>query len=293
MVYELKAGGTTARVDSLGAQLISLMDAEGTEYIWQRDERYWSFCAPVLFPVVGRTKNGIIRVEGREYKMPKHGLVRKAEFSLAQQTEGRITLRYTSNQQTRAAYPFEFIFSVTFVLEKDRLTTTYTVENVDEKMLYFCIGGHPAFNVPLSGEEDFEDWELVFAPDEPLYSNYVLSNEAISSTQKDLIESKNGVVKLDRHLFDNDAMIFESVQHRHVQLRSSKTGRGVQVDFDDFPTLGIWSKGAPIDARFVCIEPWQGMGFRDDEGYELSEKKDILSLETGNKYEASFTVQVL
>ena len=34
MIYELKKGGLTAKVDSLGAQLISLQAENGFEHIW-------------------------------------------------------------------------------------------------------------------------------------------------------------------------------------------------------------------------------------------------------------------
>ena len=52
MLITLTDSKTTAVIDSTGAQLISLKDASGCEYIWQRDAKYWKKCSPLLFPVV-------------------------------------------------------------------------------------------------------------------------------------------------------------------------------------------------------------------------------------------------
>ena len=40
MEIVLKRGGLTARVDTMGGELVSLRDAEGTEYIWGGDPAY-------------------------------------------------------------------------------------------------------------------------------------------------------------------------------------------------------------------------------------------------------------
>ena len=41
MIITLKNGCLTAGIDTMGAQLISLKDKDGTEYIWQRDPEVW------------------------------------------------------------------------------------------------------------------------------------------------------------------------------------------------------------------------------------------------------------
>ena len=48
-ISTISSGRVTAAVDSAGAQLMSLT-LDGGEYLWQRDERWWPRCAPVLFP---------------------------------------------------------------------------------------------------------------------------------------------------------------------------------------------------------------------------------------------------
>ena len=53
MIITICDSKTTASIDTLGAQLISMKDASGKEYIWQRDPAVWARCSPLLFPSVG------------------------------------------------------------------------------------------------------------------------------------------------------------------------------------------------------------------------------------------------
>lgn len=108
----LKKGGIRAVVDSLGAQLISLQDAEGTEYIWQRDTRFWANCAPVLFPVVGSLRGGQVQIEGKRYSMPQHGFASKSIFSASREGEASLVCRLCSSPETLQMYPFHFRLEV-------------------------------------------------------------------------------------------------------------------------------------------------------------------------------------
>ena len=53
-----------------GAELRSLKSkADGQEYLWNADAKYWGRTSPVLFPFVGGVKNKVYRHEGKEYPM--------------------------------------------------------------------------------------------------------------------------------------------------------------------------------------------------------------------------------
>ena len=52
-VIELKNDKISAALKTMGAELTSLKDTEGTEYLWQGNPDYWSGQAPVLFPIIG------------------------------------------------------------------------------------------------------------------------------------------------------------------------------------------------------------------------------------------------
>ena len=51
-----------------GAELISIT-ANGTEYLWQADPRFWARHSPVLFPIVGRVWDNTYRHKGRVYEL--------------------------------------------------------------------------------------------------------------------------------------------------------------------------------------------------------------------------------
>ena len=60
---------------SLGAELTSIKDASGTEYLWQGNPEFWSGQAPVLFPIVGCLRNGTATIgDNKTCSFGRHGL---------------------------------------------------------------------------------------------------------------------------------------------------------------------------------------------------------------------------
>ena len=53
---------------------------------------------------------------------------------------------------------------ISYELGGDGITVHYQVANTGEKEMFFSIGGHPAFNVPLEEGLSFEDFYLAFSP---------------------------------------------------------------------------------------------------------------------------------
>ena len=97
---------------------------------------------------------------------------------------------------------------ITYTLEHQELTVNYQVENTGKEEMYFGIGGHPAFNVPLESSLTFEDYYLSFSPKKsrtqiPLAGPFIdLANKTLAQT--------NTSFDLTHQLFENDAMIFET-----------------------------------------------------------------------------------
>ena len=79
--------------------------------------------------------------------------------------------------------------------------------------------------------------------------------------------------------FVDDAIIFDRLVGRSVQY-GAPDGPQVTVRFDDFPTLGVWTK---VGSGFVCIEQWHG--FSDPEGYagDLFDKPSMIVLPPGEE----------
>ena len=97
--YILKSGRATAKVISRGAELASFIPSDGRERIWTGDPAVWSGHSPILFPVVGSLTDDKVLIEGKPYSMPKHGLIRKREFSLGRHGEDFVEMTIDSDAQ--------------------------------------------------------------------------------------------------------------------------------------------------------------------------------------------------
>ena len=119
MLHTIHNDVMTVTIDELGAQLMSITAANGTEYLWNGDPAYWTGRAPNLFPYVGRLTNDRYAYGGKEYEMTRHGFAKRAVFAPADQGGANLTLRITDTPESRESYPFSFRFDVSYVLEGD------------------------------------------------------------------------------------------------------------------------------------------------------------------------------
>lgn len=283
-------GIITAEIDTLGGQLVSLKK-NNVEYMWQRDAEYWSGCAPILFPVVGRLRNGVLTIKGKDYPMPKHGFARDSVMSVVNKTEKSVKFKLKSSDETKKLYPWDFEFTVKFVLEENVLGVSFEVRNTDKEDIMFGLGGHPAFNVPMYDGDKFTDYKLEFDKEEVLESNYVNSDDSISADKKEVILSGGKSINIVRSLFNNDALIFENIKSRTISLVNN-ANKGIKFSFDNFTTFAVWTKGEPEEANFVCLEPWISMGFRDNEDSKIENKCGMKKLAPGEKFEAAFKIEI-
>lgn len=291
MIYELKNNAFTAKVDSLGAQLVSLKGRNGFEYIWVGDPRYWAGQAPVLFPIVGALRGGKATLAGAAVEMGQHGFARRREFLLQEQREDSISLVLRADAQTRAAYPFEFELTVTYALKPDGFVTAFRVKNLGEGEMPFAIGGHPGFNVPVNENAAFEEYTICFEREENQKCPAIVMGQGLIDPGAVSFELHGREIPLKHSLFYQDALVFEGLNSKKVQIVNRASGRGVEMDFTGFPLFGIWS--AANDGPYVCLEPWTGCATRTDEGDEFEKKKNMTFLSTGEEKDLSFSVRIL
>jgi len=280
----------SVEVSLMGAELQSIKSADGVEYLWQGDPKYWAGRAPVMFPWVGRLLGGQHRCGDKLYEMGIHGFARKQQFICTTRTETAVTLTLTDNAETRAQYPFKFRFSVTYALEGNTLQTTFKVENTGTETMHFAWGGHPGFNVPLSDTETIADYEILFAeqcrPDRVVFSH---ENILVDGFKPYPLE-QGRQLQLAHELFDEDA-IFLAHTAKRVTMRGRKSGRAVTVTFPDMNYLGLWH--APrTDAPYVCIEPWSSLPAREGVVEDFSCRSDLLKAAPGETKQTTWTIQV-
>ena len=292
MELELKRDGRTARITTLGAELISYRDEDGLEYIWQGDPAYWSGRNPLLFPIVGGLKDGKISMEGREVALARHGFARRREFTLTAQGPDWAELTLESDEKTMEVYPYPFRLTVRQKLIPGGFSTTAAVTNPGPADLPFCLGAHTAFRCPLEEGEAFEDYELGFEQPETC-PTLVLEEGCLDFARTRPCLEGTEVLPLDYHWFDElDTLIFRGLASHRVCLRSRKSGKGVSMEFTGFPVLALWSapgKRAP----YLCIEPWHGLPAVAGEGPELRDKTYCLLLGPGESCALGYQVQTL
>ena len=289
MIYKLKNDKLSVEISSMGAELQSIKYL-GKDYLWNGNPEEWSGRAPVLFPIVGAGLDDEIECEGNIYPISKHGFARNSEFKLTDLADTSCTLTITQSAETLKSYPYNFTFNVTYSLDSCKLKTTFEIINTDTKALACSIGGHPAFLCP-SDNGSFEDWEVVFSPEEELISFSVTTDGYIDSENTYKVDNENGHIKLNRDLFAIDALIFDRVKNHKVTLMHKSSKQGVTMEFDDFPSLGIWTKPTQ-GAKYVCLEPWCGMGHLVCENKKLFDKHDIIKIEPSKSIIKSFTCEL-
>lgn len=282
MLITLQDQGYTVTINTIGAELQSYQDPNGKEFIWDADPIFWKGSSPLLFPSIGNVRNGKTIINDVEYEMPKHGLVRRAEFSCDKQSENKAVFLYTSNEETLKHFPFTFELYLAYELKGSELYMDYKVVNTDKKEMYYHIGAHPAFMCPLEDGEEFTDYVLRFEKEETCYSPvYDFENLCFSTSNFKQHLNHSNIVTLDYKKFDNDALVFEHMTSRSVQVVNPKTNKGVQVDYPDFVTVAFWTPDHQT-APFICVEPWNGGAIYADEGNVFKNKRDIQTLTSGN-----------
>jgi galactose mutarotase-like enzyme len=278
-----------ATINAQGAQLTSLYNkAAQIEQLWQADPQVWPWHAPNLFPVVGGLVNNQLQVNGQPYHLPRHGFARQSEFRIAEASKKHALFSLHYNESTLVSYPYKFDFQVMYGLIDNALRVTYKVLNYDKQPIYFSAGGHPAFNVPFSEGETYEDYYLEFEMQEAL-ETHLLSAEGYFTGQTQPVKLENKRLPLTRDLFQQDALVFKNMQSRQVCIKTDKHEHSLTVEFPHFNYLGLWAKPG---ANFVCIEPW--LGCADAEGFagDISQKEGIQKLVPGHVFEAAYFISI-
>lgn len=280
MIYTAENEFFSLGVKEMGAELTSFKSKKnGKEYIWCGNTDIWYGQSPILFPIIGRLLDDKYRLDGKEYTMPKHGIVRKRPFKLYEKGEGSLTFIISDDEETLKEYPYHFDLFVKFALSQNGLSVTHTVVNKNEGDMYYSFGAHPAFNCKIGDTLEFEKSQTLRT--ERIDHESILIEETFP-----VIENDNKIV-LTEELFNDDALILSDYDATNISLVSE--GKKV-LDFKfDSPVLGIWAKpGAP----YVCLEPWWGINDSYDKKDDLSEKRLIMKLEKGERKEFSWSVEI-
>lgn len=290
--YRIENDRLRLTVDSRGAEMKSIFGLpDKTEFLWQGDPKSWPGRAPILFPIVGRVKDGVYAHEGRICQIDSpHGFAKSSSFEAECRGTDRVRFTLRSSAETRKQFPFDFVLRAEYSLAGSTLRLRFRVENTGTEPMPYSLGGHPGFNVPLGEGERFEDYRLEFEaeedPERVLLDGVFLSGRQVPFPLKD-----RRVIPLSWRLFDDDAIILDKIRRHAVSLIGPGDRRYWTFSFDDFQYLGIWQLPRS-NASFVSLEPWNGLPDSNSPGIsELSRKAGIRILPPRAAAEASFQVE--
>lgn len=291
MIYTIKNDKIEVSVEDLGAEMRSIKDAEGKEYLWQGDEKYWTGSAPNLFPYIARLTEGKYILKGRTYEMPKHGFLRNSVLKLKEKTQTKMVFSLTDSKETYQMYPYHFEIKVKYELFENEFKVSYCVSNKDKKVMYFGVGGHPGFQVPVEKELSFEDYFLEFAKGANMKRVGMSEDCFVTGKDEAFPLEENRRLYLHHDMFDDDAIILKDAPSK-VVLASEKGSARIEMETNHLGYLGIWHKPAS-DALYVCIEPWSSLPSRKDVIEDLEKQDNLVSLKPGGYYTGFFKVKIV
>ncbi|MEW4925567.1 aldose 1-epimerase family protein [Algibacter sp. 2305UL17-15] len=290
-MYTLENDKLKIKVKKTGAELCGISSVKNnTQFMWDANPEVWGSYAPNLFPIIGALKEDTYIFEGKTYTLPKHGIIRNNEnLKLLNETKNSLTLGLEYSEDSLEIYPFKFKFSITYVLKDNCIEVLHTIKNLDDKPLYFSVGGHPAFKCPVYKNEAYEDYFLEFEHPENSVTHLLNLESGLVTSQTKSIFNNSNILKLKHDLFNEDALIFKDLKSRKVALKSKHKGEILSVSYQDFNYLGIWAKP---NGDYVCIEPWLGIADSETTNQNLKDKEGILSLAPNKSFQATYNIEI-
>lgn len=261
----LACGDAALRVARLGAEARA-WSVGGVELLWPGDAAIWPEVSPILFPIVGWTRDGV-RVRGQRYDLGVHGFARRLTFAIEASATDFVRLIAQDDATTRAVYPFEFALRVEHRLAGRAWEVALEVTNTGSSSMPYACGLHPGFKWPFAGAAR-EGARLVFSAAERAEVPVIAPGGLFAPERRPIPLIGGRRLPLDDALFAREALCFLNAASRSLRFEQAD-GSAVEMTLEDFPHLALWSKPG---ARFLSLEAWTGHG--DPVGFvgELFEK---------------------
>ncbi len=266
-------------IASHGAEIRSLI-AGDKEYMWQADSAYWGRTSPVLFPFVGKLKDDRYEQNGDLYQMSQHGFLRDRDFTIKAEAENQVTFMYTSTLVDYDLYPFDFTVEITYTIDGSKVTTSYNVINNGTEEMIYQIGAHPAFNI-----NSVDDIQTVY-PKQTVTKHFFENGLQAKTTEVEI-----EVEQLSYEGINVNIPCYSNFSDK--QLTLVENGRNyLKFDFSSMEYLAIWSPEFK-NAKFICVEPWNGICSRQDQiDYKLENKEGMNTLAANSAKECSYSFEI-
>jgi galactose mutarotase-like enzyme len=283
----LRAGDARAEIAPFGAEMTRWAVGD-VDLLWRADPQVWPRVSPILFPIVGWARGGVIRVGGKSYPMGVHGFAADSQFAIEERAEDRVRFRLGDSQATRSIYPFRFALALEYVLGESTLAMQIDVTNTGEQIMPYACGAHPGFCWPL-GESDRSRHRITFDDDEPPFVPEI-THDGLFTDRHRAIALQGRTLALDDALFAREALCWLDAKSTGLVFDNG-AGRALRIAAKGFRHWALWTRPP---ARFLSIESWSGYGDREDFSGELAEKPSMILLAPGERrtHRLDFTLTV-
>src|SRR5699024_75397 len=143
-------------------------------------------------------------------------------FEVEEVTANTAVFSLKANEDTLKIYPFKFELYIQYLLHKNKITITYVVVNPDtDAVMYYSIGGHPAFNVSEEGETDeFDQISFQLEPPKEYTAIPLSENGLLEMDQRKLEFAKE--LNVSHETFKKDALIYAIDAQTEIVLKDKR-----------------------------------------------------------------------
>jgi len=289
--YILKNNFLEIAATTLGAELTNILFLEeNIELLWHGKSEICEIQCPVLFPNIASLVNNETTIENKKYSLPLHGFAMHSEFKLKSSSYDTLIFSLVHNDNTFIMYPYKFELEVKYQLIENTVYVEYVVNNLDNKTIYFSLGGHPTFNCPLYIGENFEDYYIEFEEKE-IVSRMMMEGPYMSGEEIPFLNNQK-VLPLSKKLFDTNAIILQNITSNKVTLKSFKNKREIIINLNKNPYLALFSYYKNELDSYICIEPWHGLPDYKEFKDSFKDKKGSISLASNEHFTCNFSIQI-
>lgn len=266
-VFRWEVGSSTfIAAPEKGARLMSWNVTQGDETL--REVVYWPELKsesefvkarggnPILFPFAGRCfDDGEIQfwrnASGTRLPMPMHGFARQGKFEITRIDDRGFAAQLVPDAEARAAYPYDYEFTVTYRFEPLALYCELNLRNLGKVPIPWAAGHHFYFSVPWREGLKRGDYAIRI-PATKTYRQDFSKGQLIPGPALQLQESLDNRLLVDTfHTgLRNNTVIFgpKSIPGEvAVKIGTSKVP----------PAENIFVTWAPDDSvPYYCVEPW-------------------------------------
>ena len=149
----------------------------------------------------------------------------------------------------------------------------------------FTFGLHPGFKAPLLEDEAYEDFTITFEQEE--HAKQLVFHNVEKPYEKE-VAFKNIPLNYEQ-LKQYQTLVFKNIQSDYVVLQG-KGKQGIKIKIGGYPFLAIWS---PIDAPFVCIEPWYSHADYEPVDGALKDREGMMELTPNETFTTSYSIEIV